>query len=334
LLADDPADEAAEEPSPEVEATTAEAVDGTDPTAEEVSDETEDSPDDDPAVEEINYVSEAAAESFGEASPVLMGEGFVTQLSEGVHTWDGVGPLKVDVVMVRPGPGNERDKHYYPREVLRRDAGVFEGGKMYATDHREEERSVLTEVADILKCPVGFTADGAPIAQVGIFNPQFARAVYNRHLQGSLSNLHTSIYGAGEVQRGRVGEGEYNIVAKILRGAADFVTSAGAGGHVMAISEADRKGRDMEKDEVREILKKRKGVPQPVLERLAEGDYTDEAAVEAAITAELSYLKEVTGAGDIFGENGDSPEVKPKRMTLAEMEAEFDKVDRAFGLRE
>ena len=34
-------------------------------------------------------------------------------------------PVIVDFQMITPGPGNKRDRHYYPADVLKRDIGVF-----------------------------------------------------------------------------------------------------------------------------------------------------------------------------------------------------------------
>jgi hypothetical protein len=64
--------------------------------------------------------------------------------------------------------------------MLERDAHVFEGVKMYTTNHKEDEKSVRTEVSQVLRCPVGFTDTGAPIAQVGVFDPAFAENIKNR----------------------------------------------------------------------------------------------------------------------------------------------------------
>ena len=68
--------------------------------------------------------------------------------------------------------------------MLERDAGVFEGIKMYATDHKPDEKSVRTEVSQVLKCPTGFTEAGAPIALVGVFDDTFAASIRNREAGG------------------------------------------------------------------------------------------------------------------------------------------------------
>jgi hypothetical protein len=149
-------------------------------------------------------------------------------------------PLTLDVAVIEPGPGNARDSHYYPREVLRRDAGVFKGAKMYASDHREEEKSVGTWVSTIKACPVGFTESGAPIARVVVHKDWFAKDVLALKEAGILDRMECSILGSGKAKKGKVGETEYNIVEAITAAdAVDWVTRAGAGGRALALAESD-----------------------------------------------------------------------------------------------
>ena len=146
-------------------------------------------------------------------------------------------PAVVDVEIIQPGWGNTRDNHFYPAEVLARDAGVFKGAKMYATDHKPEQKSVLTEVSTILDI-VGISAGGAPIARVGIHNPEFAADVRNRAKLGVLSELHCSILAKGTArdyaENGRKGKLVESITAVQ---SVDWVTRAGAGGHAVALVE-------------------------------------------------------------------------------------------------
>src|SRR4030066_1528276 len=104
-------------------------------------------------------------------------------------------PLTMRVQLIRPGWGNVKDSHYYTPEVLRRDAHVFEGKKMYTTDHRENEKSVRTEVSKV-ETIEGFTDDGAPIAKVIVFDPGFAESIRNRAKAGLLDSLECSVLGS------------------------------------------------------------------------------------------------------------------------------------------
>lgn len=148
------------------------------------------------------------------------------------------GPLEMDVQLIRPGWGNSRDNHYYPREMLARDAHVFEGAKMYATDHRQDEKSVRTEVSQI-KSITGFTAEGAPVGRVVIFDPDFAEQVRNRKKAGVLSSLECSILADGKARPGFEEGGRKGKVVESISAVSsvDWVTRAGAGGKALNLVE-------------------------------------------------------------------------------------------------
>ena len=157
------------------------------------------------------------------------------------------GPLIMEAIVIEPGWGNIRHNNYYPRDMLEKCAGVFKGVKMYATDHREDERSVLTEVSQILECPVSFTETGAPVARIAIFDETFATNVRNRAAAGEqegvdlLKDLHLSILAEGLAQEKPYVEGDRvgNYVTEITESyAVDWVTRAGAGGHATRLMES------------------------------------------------------------------------------------------------
>ena len=166
------------------------------------------------------------------------------------------------------------------------------------------------------------------MAEIGIFDPGFARKVYNRAQLGTLRNLHLSIIGAGETRKGKIGEAEYAVVTKITSGSADFVTQAGAGGHAVALSEdqevpatgtedteteepvqtepvqTEPVAESLTRDAVLQELKGITGVPKAVQERLAEGSYANVDELKAAAKREVEYLKTATGSGKPTGQNG------------------------------
>ncbi len=153
-----------------------------------------------------------------------------------------VDPLLLDVVIIQPGWGNTEHNNFYPAEMLKESAAVFSGAKMYTTDHREDERSVRTEVSQILECPVAFTENGAPIARVGVFDETFAHNIRARAHHGVLDGLHCSIKARGVAEEddfelnGRTGR----MVTSITEvRAVDWVTRAGAGGHALNIIEGE-----------------------------------------------------------------------------------------------
>ena len=164
------------------------------------------------------------------------------------ETDPGRAPLTMEVEVIQPGFGNKRDNHYYPADVLKRDASVFEGVKMYATNHRENERSERTEVSIIDKI-IGFSEKGAPIARVTVFDPAFAEKTRNRQKAGKLETLECSILASGKARKGDVNGKKANIVESITHGhAVDWVTSAGAGGRAKRLVENEPEVDNMEPD--------------------------------------------------------------------------------------
>ena len=151
-------------------------------------------------------------------------------------------PIRLKMRIIKAGAGNPTDNHYYPGDMLRRDARVFEGAKMQLVDHREDQRSVLLEAGTVDKI-VDYEPDGSPIAEVTIFHPEFAEQVRNRIKSGKLHTLHCSILGRGIAEQGEIDGEEYNIVKEITGCRyVDFVSKAGAGGMALSqVAEAETK---------------------------------------------------------------------------------------------
>ena len=177
----------------------------------------------------------------GEEEVVEFGESEVGAVLGLIEDDSHGGPLQLNVAVIEPGWGNTRDNNYYPSSVLKRDAKVFEGAKMYATNHKQSEKSVLTEVSQVLECPTGFTESGAPIARVGVFNEQFAESIRNRDALGVLSDLHCSIVAGGRVEKGFTANGRKGkkVVAITEAVSVDWVTRHGAGGRALSMVEGD-----------------------------------------------------------------------------------------------
>lgn len=147
-------------------------------------------------------------------------------------------PLTMRVQLIRPGWGNTKDNHYYPAEVLKRDAHVFEGKKMYTTDHKEGEKSERTEVS-VIEAIEDFTPEGAPIARVNVFDPGFAEKVRNRQKAGVLDRLECSVLGNGTARPFELDGRKGKMVESITDAeSVDWVTRAGAGGHALEIAES------------------------------------------------------------------------------------------------
>jgi len=196
-------------------------------------------------------------------------------------------PLVLDIAVIRPGWGNTADNHYYPAEMLKENARVFKGAKMYATNHREDQVSVLTEMSQVLDCPVRFLDDGTPVARVGVFDEGFAANIRNRDALKTLDSLHVSIKAGGTAEPeyeegGRKGK---KIVSINPDGARiDWVTQAGAGGHALEIvSEcATGEGGDMPEDTI--ITDEGNEAPEQV-------DEAPEQVAEAAGTTPVEIVE-------------------------------------------
>jgi hypothetical protein len=181
-----------------------------------------------PPAETSASTEEPVAEQFAEDA-----SGFILVEAENARD-----PLRLDIQIIKPGWGNKNDNHYYPAEMLQRDAHVFEGAKMYVTDHRQEEKSVRTEVSVIEKV-IGFTEAGAPIGRVVIFDPTFAEQVRNRASANQLSTLECSILADGKARAGFERDGRKGKIVESIVSASsvDWVTRAGAGGKALNLVE-------------------------------------------------------------------------------------------------
>jgi hypothetical protein len=314
--------------------------------------------------------AEEPAEEMAEVELAESASGAALQLAEALPAADGNrAPLLLDVALIRPGWGNKTDNHYYPAEMLKRDAKVFEGVKMYTTNHREGEKSVRTEVSQVQEI-IGFTDDGAPIAKVAIHDPDFAEATRNRARLNTLTSLECSILARGRVKTRKVDGKQANVVEAITSAqSVDWVTRGGAGGHALNLAETADGGNDMSDKEKQEQEKqeekapvtetqeavlseagqekqeapkpldgdavegflKASTLPEAAQKRLAEAEYKDKAEVETAITAEVAYLKTITGSGKPFGQGRGKPPDET-RISEADVQKGFDAIDRQHGL--
>lgn len=276
----------------------------------ETADETPTETDTPAAEPEAEPVAEAFAES-------LTGQIEIVEADAPASPRD---PLAIKMRLIRAGPGNPKDNHYYPGEVLRRDAHVFEGVKMYTVDHNEADRSERTEVAKI-RSIVDYEEDGSPVGDVIIFDPAFAEKTRNRAKAGQLDSLECSILAKGMAKEGDVDGTKYNVVEAIESAqAVDFVTRAGAGGQALSIAESEA-GVDaevetsepdpkptplLEKERVVAVLRET-NLPKPSQERLADEAYPDENALHEAVLRETAYVKSISGSGQPLGAGPSQP---------------------------
>lgn len=258
--------------------------------------------------------------------------------------------LYMDVALIRPGWGNKKHGHYYPKETLKRDGALFEGMKMYETDHKPGEKNTRTWVSTITKVD-RFADDGAPIARVAVHDPNFAARLRNLNEAGLLHKMECSILADGLTRDGTVEGKPASIVEAITAPySVDWVTKAGAGGAVVALAESANEVEEaMEGKEEKPVAAKLEekvepvaekpaevtllaeadvasgvqaaNLPQAAAERLAAGKYTNAEALQTAIVAERDYIKRVTGSGAVTGQGGTVAEKKVEVAPLAERES-------------
>ena len=177
-------------------------------------------------------------EQFAEAST-----GIALSLFEEASQPDKV--LRMNVAIIRPGWGNERDNHYYSADMLSSCAKNFIGAKMYETDHIQAEKSTRTWVSTITDIN-GFE-DGAPVGLVAIHDPGFAERMRNLNAAGLLDKMECSIYASGKAQTGfeMGGRKGKNVIEISDVESVDWVTRAGAGGRVLSLAESNTGGITM-----------------------------------------------------------------------------------------
>lgn len=291
---------------------------------------------------------------------------FLTELQE-----TDVGPLHAVVRIIRPGWGNKTHNHYYPKDVLRRDAHKFIGVKMYETDHRPQEKSTRTWVSTIEDI-VGFD-NGAPLAKVAVHDQDFAERLKNLDKLGILEKMECSIYANGLAKKGFKLDGREGKQVEAITdvSSVDWVTRAGAGGAAVSLVENVPDDKEISMDKEKEVIEEQveetveeveiqetepevqetEEQPDKLLEvdvirtilaetdlpkyaqtRLAySGRFTSEEEVKEAAEAEIEYIKRVTHSGKPFGMNKGASEKKVDRFAEAE-EAKNKKVREFLGI--
>lgn len=247
------------------------------------------------------------------------------------------GPLHALVRIIQPGWGNKKHNHYYPKDVLKRDAYRFVGAKMFETDHRPQEKSTRTWVSTIEDI-AGFDEKGAPLAKVAVHDPGFAERLRNLDKLKALEKMECSIYANGTAKSGfKMGGREGKQVEAITNvSSVDWVTRAGAGGAAVSLVENDeelnmeneiKKEEEQEEivqpaeeekveeveiqesedeqpltvKEVKEILSET-DLPKYAQTRLAySGRFETKEEILEVAKAELEYIKTVTRSGKPYG---------------------------------
>ena len=224
-----------------------------------------------------------------------------------VERENGDAPAYIDFVPVSPGWGNRKDNHYYALDMLVENASVWQGAKMWASDHRQDEKNALNQISEVIKSPAGFTSDGVPYARAVILNKEFEDIVRRRAEAGILDSLHCSILANGKVRKGKYEkDGRNGLYVESIDGDGamiDWVTRAGAGGRALRLAESDTEVTNMA-EETKEVQQDAEVIAEAVIEvenvRLSEDHQEGEAIAEVVETNEPVFLTE-TEIGDVIG---------------------------------
>ncbi len=241
--------------------------------------------------------------------------------------------LFMDIIPIKVGWGNTRDNNYYPRQMLEDGASKFVGAKMYETDHKPDEKSTRTWVSTITAIK-GFTSEGNPIAKVAVHDPGFAERMRNLKQAGIVEKMECSIFGSAKGKPGFEKDGRSGKLIEAITDIAsvDWVTKAGAGGHVVGLSEKafekieeqimkteteivnaspvieakqtpEKSAEEpifLSEAEVRQELVKSK-LPSKAAERIALAKFANAEALQSAIKSEAAYIAEIAQSGQVFG---------------------------------
>ncbi len=142
----------------------------------------------------------------------------------------------IEFRIIKPGFGNSRDNHYYPRDVVERDAGVFVGAKMYEVEHKESERNNRTWVSTCVEAGERFDGEGGALGRALVHNSDFWERAVALKEGGQLHQLQNSIVARGSWKPGEAEGRSAKIVTALSEGRyIDWVNRAGAGGNALAL---------------------------------------------------------------------------------------------------
>lgn len=259
--------------------------------------------------------AEETEEPEAEAAPEPVAETLAENAAGGIieiaEAAEPRGPLEMKIAIIRPGFGNTKDGHYYTRELLERHKGLFEGAKMFETDHNGEDKSTRTWVSTITDVP-GLDESGALLGRVIVHDPNFAERAVNLKRAGLLHLLPNSIFATGTSKEGEAEGRKAKIVETIDKvHSVDWVTAAGAGGQALDLVEGEEGTsvspdtetieevtvQDLPAERVKELLSEA-GVANPYYEVLARRRYGSDDEVREAATDMKAALREA-GAGAV-----------------------------------
>jgi len=243
-----------------------------------------------------------------------------TEISEAEIGTGRRGPVDIEIIPIQPGPGNKADNNYYTAAMLKRAAPKMVGKPLYSTDHDPKEKSERTKTG-VVREVIGFTDNGSPRLRVTVFEPNHAEKVRNQAESDTLGSLECSIYASGTSHPAEVDGVRRNVVDDITEfHSIDWVTRAGAGGHVAGVLSESASGTQpntqsalSESAVIAELAKYPAMTATTKARILQHGAYTTAEEVHKAADTELTYLREHSARPpDFSGTRKDTPTLSPE----------------------
>lgn len=164
-------------------------------------------------------------------------------------------PGGVEVVLITAGPGNQRDKNFYPAEALQRSAHVFEGVKCFldhptASEEQDRpERSVRDQCGWFSNVRLSEADSGAIVARLNYMTTAAGKeagelveselAYQKQYPSADKVLIGFSINAEGPSHREERNDGTWNVVDGIENVmSVDLVTFPARGGKVLGLREA------------------------------------------------------------------------------------------------
>jgi hypothetical protein len=254
-----------------------------------------------------------------DTSEAAIGAEFVPLVERAVRR-DGTIPVK----LIQPGWGSSG---FYPAEVLERDGPVVfpAGTKMYwnhptLTEEAERPEGDLRNLAAELVSGARWEANG--IAGPGLYADAKVFGAYQDAVGELAPHIGVSIRAAGRAVAGEADGRQGRIVQQLVSArSVDFVTEPGAGGQIISMFEAARRGKGQEGTMVRastdngELSKQEDGMSEALQTQLTEAQ-GQIAALQAANArlAEALVLRDARSlAAEVLAE-ANLPEVTRRRL--------------------
>ena len=274
------------------------------------------------------------------------------------------------VILLREGPGNPRDKHYYTAAAIQQGVDIFNNLPCYADhpDSVEEEARPERSVRDMVGWFENVTTEQDEVRDnlmmVGdlVTIPGKATDWVRSLLDGALLKkernpqgpdlVGLSINATGVTTPMEVGDEDWNAVTEFVEAkSCDLVTQAGAGGKIVALKEALRRALEgtMSAIQVQKVAQQLRDLRDPNMtpmidaldkihadlthEKRPDGMEEDPTVTEAEKKAAEAKAAEKKAAEDEVDVKSFAKQAERLRSRREKLAAEMEEIDTALGMK-